>query len=59
MSLLGHPGSVRLASIAPSPPSPGRSQDQLEGFSIFGSEPLGKAEWFGKLQKAAKEPGRG
>ncbi|CAL1126789.1 unnamed protein product [Cladocopium goreaui] len=32
-------------------------KDQLEGFSIFGSEPLGKAEWFGKLQKAAKEDG--
>eukprot|EP00438_Fugacium_kawagutii_P032770 Skav206039 [mRNA] locus=scaffold1314:510171:513430:- [translate_table: standard] len=32
-------------------------EDQLEGFSVFGSEPLGKAQWFGKLQKAAKEDG--
>ena len=44
--------------IAPYPSPTGRmGQDQLEGFSIFGSEPLGKAQWFGKLQKAAQERG--
>ncbi|CAK9018274.1 Hypothetical protein SCF082_LOCUS14009 [Durusdinium trenchii] len=32
-------------------------KDKLEGFSVFGSEPLGKALWFNKLQKAAKEDG--
>ena len=29
-------------------------KDQLESFSVFGSEPVGKAQWFTKLQKAAK-----
>jgi len=32
-------------------------KDQLESFSVFGSEPIGKAQWFTKLQKAAKEDG--
>lgn len=27
----------------------------MESFSVFGSDPLGKAQWFNKLKTAAKE----
>ncbi|CAK9070969.1 unnamed protein product [Durusdinium trenchii] len=47
------PGAVGLSA----PPCEGFVEDKLEGFSVFGSEPLGKALWFNKLQKAAKEDG--
>ncbi|CAE7793543.1 CPK3 [Symbiodinium sp. CCMP2456] len=31
--------------------------DKLRGFSVFGSEPVGKASWFYSLERAAKDDG--
>jgi len=31
--------------------------DRLRGFSVFGSEPVGKASWFHSLERAAKDDG--